>query len=157
MVSKRSLLKVTEKTLTASYKQALFSFFLTVVELPVKIWTGSFLKAILKCFTPKKALKLLSALTNSPLKKIYFLQLEKLASHKDLSRTVIQVLKNLIFIKSKPKATKEACRSFLTTVYKASQFKENASIINETLKFLEESKGYDLDQGLLNSIKLNTT
>lgn len=155
MVSKCSLHKFTEKTLSANYKQALFSFFFTVVQLPVKIWTGSFLKVILKCFAQKRAIKLLLGLINTPLEKIYFLQLEKLARDKELSRTVVLVLKELIFVKGKTKATKESCKSFLKTVYEASKIDENASLVNETIKFLEESKGFDLDQGLLNSIKLN--
>lgn len=154
-MSKCSLRKLTASSSSANYKEVLFLFFQTISQLPVKIWTGSFLEAIFKNFTHKKIAGLLAGFLNSSLEKLYFFKLQKLARNKAMSKAVVLVLKELIFVKGKNKVNKEICKGFLNAVYEASKDSENALMVNEILKFLDENKGFELDQGLLSSIKLN--
>jgi hypothetical protein len=155
VISKNALKKFEAGIITESYKQTVFSLFQSTVALGFKVWTGKCLECLCLLFQGKKCVEIFAMMMNNSLEKICIMKMIKLARKRSAGKYVVLIFKEILFGKNRIKNCREYVRSFLMMIYEASKVKENAMMVHDVLKFLEEQKGIDLDSGILSSIRIN--
>ena len=158
VVSKNLIRKSKEASLTESYKQVAFAFFYCLVQGSSRVWTGKFIECVCRCFNAKKAAELMAGLCPGPMDAVCMMKLAKLSAEKDLGRPVLLVLKEMLLGKGRLKGSCDVCRYFLRGLYNVSREKENLQVASDCLRVVEDLKalrGFDLDVGVLTSIKSN--